>query len=201
MAICLQDEFRAVVHRAMAGRNHGDFIPLNLGQILLDDLAEGHHDFGIVALGSLIGSPLVRGIQIGGGGGQVRAQKGAGKQDPVLAQIGEHGFRPVDPGRVDEFQSPIPQRQRCTIINGQKSIGGHQEQVHEHLLALGRANDLCLGILCENLGQRARMVLFRVVGDDIVEPLQAQFAQMVKQDVGLGRVYSIHKSCLFAALD
>ncbi len=43
----------------MTGRNQLYFMLLDLFQILLDDLAEGHHDLRIVSLGRLVNARLI----------------------------------------------------------------------------------------------------------------------------------------------
>ncbi|MBA7642947.1 hypothetical protein ES703_50656 [subsurface metagenome] len=134
--------------------------------------AEGHHDFGIIPLGGFVDLPLVGHIEVGGG--QVGAEEIAGKQYLVLSQIGEHRLRPVHPGGIDELQRPVSQRDSLFVSYGLKLFLGNHEQAGEHILTLGRAEHLGLGVFLQHLGDGAGVVLLGVVGNNIVYTLDLE---------------------------
>ena len=50
-------------------------------------------------------------------------EKVAGEENPVLLKVGDHGFRPVDPGSVDEPQGLAPKGEGLVVLHHLVLIG------------------------------------------------------------------------------
>ena len=197
VGVGLEDPRRLVVDLAVAG---GDQVHLQAAQFLQvfgDDGPEGQHDLAEVALGRLVHPALVGHEQVAGG--DVRAEEVAAEEDALLFQVAAHGLRPVDPGGVDETQGPVAKGQGLAVGHGPHPVLGQLQVIHEQGLALGRGQDLRLGVAFEQQGDGAGVVLLGVVADDVVDP--PGVAQLVEQHLGHGRVDRVEQCGFFAALD
>jgi hypothetical protein len=104
----------------------------DLGDVSAQTRAKRHHDLCVVALGRQIRLRFVVGKEVAGGA--VGAKKIAGEEDLVFAQMAEHGFRPVHPGRKDELQGAAAQVQHVAVLDQGDGLG---RQVHMRLEQLG----------------------------------------------------------------
>ena len=102
IAVGPDDGLRVAVDRAVARGDEPDLEVLDLVEVLLDDLAEGHHDLGVVPLG--LRQDAVDAVDEELGLGDVGAEPVAAEEDLVLLEVGRHRLRPVDPGGVDEAE-------------------------------------------------------------------------------------------------
>ena len=177
------------------GAMRSDIEVLDLLQVLLDDLAEGHHDLGIVALG--LGQDAVDPVDEEIRLGHVGAEPVAAEEDAVLFEIGRHGLGPVDPGREDEPEGLAAEREPLAVGDRPDPGRVEAEVVDEHGLGrLGREKH-GFGIALEDPGQTARMILFRVVGDDVVDLRDA--LQVGPEDIELLGLDGVDERDLVAA--
>ncbi len=64
MPVSIDDKARIVVYLAVAGSDHLDLVVLQARQVLGDDRPKRHHDLGVVALGSVVNTPLVVSVDL-----------------------------------------------------------------------------------------------------------------------------------------
>ena len=197
VGVGLEDPGRLVVHLAVAGGDQVDLQTCQLLQVLGDNGPEGQHDLAEVALGRLVHPALVGHEQVAGG--DVRAEEVAAEEDTFLFQVAAHGLRPVDPGGVDETQGPVAKGQGLAVGHGPHPVLGQLQVIHQQGLALGRSQDLRLGVALEQHGDGAGVVLLGVLADDVVDP--GGVAQLVEQHLGHGRVDRVEQGGFLAAFD
>ena len=100
-----QDPFRVFVHWPVAGGNDPDFKVFYFFKRLCSHLTERHHDLPEIALGH--GYQVFDVLVINTLGG-VSPEKVAGEKDFIFFKIGEHGFRPVEPGGFNKPEGLSP---------------------------------------------------------------------------------------------
>ena len=133
--VTAQYELRPIVSRPVTGGDDINFQCGDLFQVFLNLLPEGHHDLGVISLGGFIDGCFVLGIEVAGG--QMRAEKIAGEEDPLFCKIGEHRVRPVHPGSADELQSLAAQIDHFAIFHLLHSLLAHEVELIEQLQAFG----------------------------------------------------------------
>src|SRR4030043_815863 len=126
------------------------------------------------------------------------AKKVAGEEYLVFPQIREHCLRPVYPGGVDKLQSLVPQRQSLAIVYGDKPVLRDKQESNEQILSFGCGHHLGFGILRQNTGDAARVVLLGMVGNDIVD--DRNILKIGHEDVSHRGIRSIYQSNFLAAL-
>jgi len=77
----------------------------------------------------------------------MRAQKIAGKQKAVLTQVGEHGFRPMNPWRKHEFEGLPAQIEKVMVFDRPDAIRWQIEQMNQLVFAFVIGHDQRFGIL------------------------------------------------------
>ncbi len=132
---------------------------------------------------------------------QVGPQEIAAEKHLVFPQVGEHGFRPVHPGREYEFQGLAPQVQLLAVAHGLESVPGKQQQVHEHGLALLVGHHHGLGIDLQDRAQGTGMVLLGMLADDVVDAGHPGFLQIFEQFPGFAGIDRVDQRHLVAAPD
>ena len=195
----VQDELWPAIHRAVAGRDHINAQGFDLLAVAGQARAKRHHDLGVVALGGRVRLRLVVGEKVAPGA--VGAEKVASEQNLVLAQMGEHGFRPVHPGREDELQRASAQIQRVAIAD---QGDGLSRQVHVQLEQIGAllvGDHFGLGKARQHRWQAAGMVLLGVLRDHVVELAHARGGQIRQQLVTERAIHSVEQSHLVVAFD
>ncbi len=73
--------------------------------------------------------------------------------------------------------------------------------MHEQIQTLGGAEHFSIGVNLKQPFKASRMVLFGMLGDDVVDLLYAQSTQVAQQHTGHGFVHGVNKCRLLAALD
>ena len=195
----LQDEFGPGINHAVTGGDHVDGRLLQPVEVFADLGPEGHHDFGVIALGRLIAAEFIGKDRIALG--QMGAEKIAAEENPVLGQIGEHRLRPVHPGRQDELQRFPAKPQDASLADGQETVFRYGKQIDQQRLAFFVGHDSGFGIHVQNIGNGAGMILLGVMGDDVVDPRDPQVPQMPDQIGGFRRVDRIDQGGLLPPPD
>ncbi len=163
----VDDECRPIVELPVAGGDDLHVVALEFFKVLLDLIPERSHDLGEVALGRFLGSALVGDVEIGGG--DVRPQEVAAEQDPVFFEVGDHGFRPVHPGCVDERESLASQCQLFAIAHGDECLLRDGKKIDEDVFSLGCAHHFGVRVFLEHQPDAAGVILFGVMRDDVVD--------------------------------
>ncbi|MPM21237.1 hypothetical protein SDC9_67681 [bioreactor metagenome] len=192
VTVSVQDEFGLVVDGPVARGDHVELVALELLHVVPYDGPEGHHDLGEVALGTLVDGRTLPGEGVRGG--QVGAEEVAGEQDLFLPEVSAHGLRPVDPGGMDKREGPVPQREALAVPHGVDDAFVDMEVVLEQLLGLRGADHPCLRVHVQKGGNRSRVVLLGVEGDNVVDLLHV--LQLGQQNVLQFRIGGVDEGCL-----
>ena len=142
--------------------------------------AEGRQDVGVVALALFVQFNLVHFIVEQVFVAVVLAEGVVAEQHRVAGQVGHHAVRPVQHRRFHEDQL-------FTITDIESIAGFHHVEVPLRMMmvavdrvdGVGGAVNRRIRDLHHQLSQRAGMVLFGVVNDDIVEVGEVDFAAQV----------------------
>ncbi len=107
----------------------------------------------------------------------------------------------MHPWSIDELQCPISQRNDLFIVHCNEPVLWNREQINEHPFTFGCRNDLCLRVFLQDFGESTRMVLLRMVGNNIIYVLHPKLVQVGYQHTLHSGIYRINKGSLFAALN
>ena len=198
-AVKVQDQLRLGVHRPVAGRD--DFRLERLHPLeraaALD--AVGRHDLGVVALGCYFELGFVADGELGRR--EVRAEEIAREEDAVFFEEDAHRLRPMHPRHENEFQRLAAERKLAPVLRLEERAAVERHLVAHHPPATRIGDDLGLGEEFEHRWYRASVIELGVVGDDIVDRLDAGRLQGGDELRGLGRVDGVDQGGLLAALD
>ena len=105
----------------------------------------------------------------------------------------------MDPGRIDETECFAAKVQSLSVGHGPDLGGVDPQMVGEHRLGRLRGQDNGSRIAGQEPGDAPRMVLLRVVGDDIVDPVH--ILEIALEHMDLGRLHRVDESDLVPAAD
>ena len=173
-------------YHAVGGGNHlyRQVKAEDLGDFRRHQAAERRQDVGVVALALLEQLGLVHFVVEQALVAVVLAEGVVAEQHRVAGHVGHHAVRPVQHRGFNEDQlftvadiqrvagfygAEIPLRMVMVAVDGIDGVGG--------------AVDRRVGNTGHQLGQRAGVVLFRVVDDDVVDRVQVDFAAQVLHEL------------------
>ena len=105
----------------------------------------------------------------------------------------------MHPWRIDKRQRLAAKVKRIAVLNDGESFCGDFQQIREHPLRLHRTQHDRFGILLQYQRDATGVILFGVVGDEIVDPVDPR--QLSHQDVRFGRVRSVYQRGLLGSAD
>ena len=132
VGIGIENERGMAVDGPVARCNHLEGESFYHLHIPFDAVPERHHDLGIIPLCRAIDLRLVSHVEIACPG--MRPEEIAGKEDLVLAQVGDLGFRPVCPGSEEKFKRAVAEREGLFILDDPEPVFRQME--------MGRREDL-----------------------------------------------------------
>ena len=197
VTVRVEDERRIVVNRAVARTDQLDLVRSKHLEVSPDQIRERHHDLGVVSLRRLADAWAVDREEIVRC--QVRAEQITGEQDLLLAHVGQHRFRPVDPRCVEELERAVAERQRVAMLDGGDPILGDSQVIGDHRRRLRARDDLDVRVPLEDRRRGAGVILFDVLDDqdierlDIIELRQDLFAHR--------RIGGVDQRCLLGSSD